>query len=164
MPIPEQDVPLVHVGSMVTIHVQATGQQFPGSVIRFSRDVSNATRTMLAEVDVPNPDLTLTPGMYADVTFALQQRTGALIVPASAIIQGDEPSVMLVDSSNRVLRRSVVLGIAGANEQEITGGLSEGDRVIIGELSTLQPGEKVTPQDASPDLVTYHQQTHKGDK
>jgi RND family efflux transporter MFP subunit len=146
------------------IHVQATGQQFPGSVIRFSRDVSNATRTMLAEVDVPNPDLTLTPGMYADVTFALQQKTGALIVPASAIIQGDEPSVMLVDSSNRVLRRSVVLGIAGANEQEITGGLSDGDRVIIGELSTLQPGEKVTPQDASPDLVTYHQQTHKGDR
>jgi RND family efflux transporter MFP subunit len=164
MPIPEQDVPLVHVGSMVMIHVQATGQQFPGSVIRLSRDVSNATRTMLAEVDVPNPDLTLTPGMYADVTFALQQKTGALIVPASAIIQGDEPSVMLVDSSNRVLRRSVVLGIAGANEQEITGGLSEGDRVIIGELSTLQPGEKVTPQDASPNLVTYHQQTHKGDK
>src|SRR5580698_2482407 len=164
MPIPEQDVPLVHVGSMVTIHVQATGQQFPGSVIRFSRDVSNATRTMLAEVDVPNSDLTLTPGMYADVTFALQQKTGALIVPSSAIIQGDEPSVMLVDSSNRVQGRSVVLGIAAANEQEITGGLSEGDRVIIGELSTLQPGEKVTPQDASPDLVTYHQQTHKGDK
>jgi RND family efflux transporter MFP subunit len=164
MPIPEQDVPLVHVGSMVTIHVQATGQQFPGSVIRFSRDVSNATRTMLAEVDVPNPDLTLTPGMYADVTFALRQKTGAVIVPASAIIQGDEPSVMLVDSSNRVRRRSVVLGIASANEQEITGGLGEGDRVIIGELSALQPGEKVTPQNASPALVTYHQQTHQGDK
>jgi RND family efflux transporter MFP subunit len=161
MPIPERDVPLLHVGTKVTIHVQATGQQFPGSVIRFSRDVSNATRTMLAEVDVPNPDLTLTPGMYADVTFALQQKTGALIVPASAIIQGDQPSVMLVDSSNRVLRRSVVLGTAGANEQEITGGLSAGDRVIIGELSTLQPGEKVTPQEASPDLITY-QQTHRG--
>jgi len=162
MPIPERDVPLLHVGTKVTIHVQATGQQFPGSVIRFSRDVSNATRTMLAEVDVPNPDLTLTPGMYADVTFALQQKTSALIVPASAIIQGDQPSVMLVDSSNRVLRRSVVLGTAGANEQEITGGLSAGDRVVIGELSTLQPGEKVTPQEASPDLITYHQQTHRG--
>ena len=161
MPIPERDVPLLHVGTKVTIHVQATGQQFPGSVIRFSRDVSNATRTMLAEVDVPNPDLTLTPGMYADVTFALQQKTGALIVPASAIIQGDQPSVMLVDSSNRVLRRSVVLGTAGANEQAITGGLSAGDRVVIGELSTLQPGEKVTPQEASPDLITY-QQTHRG--
>jgi RND family efflux transporter MFP subunit len=163
MPIPEEDVPLVHVGTMVTIHVQATGQQFPGSVIRFSRDVSNATRTMLAEVDVPNPDLTLTPGMYADVTFVLQQKTGALIVPASSVIQGDQPSVMLVDSRNGVQRRSVVLGIAGANEQEITGGLSEGDRVIIGQLSTLQPGEKVRPQDASPGLVAYHQQAHKGD-
>jgi RND family efflux transporter MFP subunit len=152
----------VHVGSMVTIHVQATGQQFSGSVIRYTRNVSNSTRTMLAEVDVPNPDLTLTPGMYANVTFALQQKTGALIVPASAIIQGDEPSVMLVDSRDRVLRRPVVLGIASANEQEVTGGLNEGDRVIIGELSTLQPGEKVRPQNASPNLVTYHQQTPKG--
>jgi multidrug efflux system membrane fusion protein len=102
--------------------------------------------------------------MYADVTFALQQKTGALIVPASAIIQGDQTSVMLVDSGNRVQRRSVVLGIAGANEQEITGGLRQGDRVIIGELSTLQPGEKVTPQEASPDLVTYRRQTQQGDK
>jgi RND family efflux transporter MFP subunit len=62
MPIPERDVPLVHIGSQVTVHVQATGQQFPGTVVRYTRDVSNATRTMLTEVDVNNPDLTLTPG------------------------------------------------------------------------------------------------------
>ena len=83
MPVPERDVPLVHIGSVVTVHVQATGQQFPGTVVRFSRDVSNATRTMLTEVDVKNPDLTLTPGMYADVTFNLEEKNNALIVPAS---------------------------------------------------------------------------------
>ena len=102
MPIPERDVPLVHQGSVVTVHVQATGQQFPGTVVRFTRDISNATRTMMTEVDVNNPNLTLTPGMYADVTFNLEEKKDALIVPASAIIQGDQPSVMLVDSSNHL--------------------------------------------------------------
>lgn len=158
MPVPERDVPFVHEGSVVTVHVQATGQQFPGTVVRFTRDVSNATRTMMTEVDIKNPDLTLTPGMYADVTFNLQQKDNALIIPASAVIQGDEPSVMLVDSSNRVQKRPVVLGISNGNSQEITSGLNPGDRVIIGGLSTLQPGEQVTPQEAKANLANYHEQ------
>ena len=162
MPVPERDVPLVRLGSIVAVHVQATGQQFPGTVVRFTRDVSNATRTMLTEVDVPNPDLTLTPGMYADVTFNLQQKNAALIVPVSAIIEGDQPSVLLVDGSNRVERRPVVLGIGSANQQEISSGLQPGDRVIIGGLATLQPGQKVTPQAAPADLVSYHQESQKG--
>jgi RND family efflux transporter MFP subunit len=155
MPVPERDVPMVHEGSTVMVHVQATGQSFPGTVVRFTRDVSNSTRTMLTEVDVKNPDLTLTPGMYADVTFNLEEKDNALIVPASAIVQGDQPSVMLVDSGNHVQKRSVGLGIASANAQEITSGLQPGDRVIIGGLSTLQIGEAVKPQPAHSDLANY---------
>ena len=161
MPVPERDVPLVHEGSVVTVHVQATGQQFPGTVVRFTRDVSNATRTMMTEVDVKNPDLTLTPGMYADVTFNLQQKDDALIVPASAVIQGDQPSVMLVNSTNRVEKRAVVLGISGSNSQEITAGLQPGDRVIIGGVSALQPGQQVTPQAANNNLANYQKQSQK---
>jgi RND family efflux transporter MFP subunit len=162
MPVPERDVPMVHVGSVVTIHVQATGQQFPGTVVRFTRDVSNSTRTMMTEVDVHNPDLTLTPGMYAGVTFNLEQKDNALIVPASAIIQGDQPSVILVNSANMVEKRLVVLGISGANSQEVSSGLQPGDRVIIGGLSTLQPGEKVSPQAAKNDLANYQKGNQKG--
>ena len=163
MPVPERDVPLVHIGSQVTVHVQATGQQFPGTVVRYTRDVSNSTRTMLTEVDVNNPDLTLTPGMYADVTFNLEQKNDALIVPSSAIIQGDQPSVMLVDSNNRVRKQPVVLGISGANSQEIASGLKAGDKVIIGGQSELQPGQQVTPQPARSDLENY-QANQKGGK
>jgi RND family efflux transporter MFP subunit len=158
MPVPERDVPFVHEGSVVTVYVQATGQQFPGTVVRFTRNVSNATRTMMTEVDVKNPDLTLTPGMYADVTFNLQQKDNALIIPASAVIQGDQPSVMLVNSSNRVEKRPVVLGISSANAQEVISGLQPGDRVIIGGLSALQPGQQVTPQTAKANLANYQQQ------
>lgn len=164
MPIPERDVPLVHVGSVVSVHVQATGQQFPGTVVRFTRDVSNATRTMLTEVDVNNPSLLLTPGMYADVTFNLEQKNNALIVPASAIIQGDQPSVLLVDATNHVLKRPVVLGIGGSNSQEIASGLQDGDRVIIGGQSTLQAGQEVTPHPVSENLANYQKENQKGDQ
>ena len=134
-------------------------------MVRFTRgDVSNSTRTMLTEVDVKNPDLKLTPGMYADVIFNLEQKNGALIIPASAIIQGDQPSVMLVDSSNRLEKRPIVLGISGANSQEVTSGLHPGDRIIIGGQSELQPGQRVSPQPAKSDLENYRPTNQKGDQ
>ena len=116
----------------------------------------------MTEVDVNNPDLTLTPGMYADVTFNLEQKNNALIVPASAIIQGDQPSVMIVDGNNTVEKRPVVLGISGANSQEVSSGLQPGDRVIIGGVSALQPRQKVTPQAAKNNLANYQKGTQKG--
>jgi RND family efflux transporter MFP subunit len=156
MPIPEQDVPLVAEGSTVMVHVQATGQQFPAKVVRFTRDVSNSTRTMLCEVDVPNPGLILTPGMYANVSFHLRQKQGSLIVPSVAVIQGDQPAVFIVNAKNTLERRPVVLGITSANEQEIAGGLQLGERVVVGDTGTLQPEQKVQPQLAERDLLTYH--------
>jgi multidrug efflux pump subunit AcrA (membrane-fusion protein) len=117
---------------------------------------------MLTEVDVNNPGLTLTPGMYADVTFNLEQKNNALIVPASAVIQGDQPSVMLVDSNNRVQKRLIVLGISAANSQEVTSGLQPGDRIIIGGQSELRSGQQVTPQPAKSNLENYQQTNQKG--
>jgi multidrug efflux pump subunit AcrA (membrane-fusion protein) len=117
---------------------------------------------MLTEVDVKNPDLTLTPGMYADVTFNLEQKSEALIIPASTILQGDQPSVMLVDSNNRVERRHIVLGISGANSQEVISGLKPGDRIIIGAQSELRTGQQVAPQPAKSDLENYQPTNQKG--
>jgi len=156
MPIPEQDVPLISDGSAATVHVQATGQQFAATVMRCTRDVSNSTRTMLCEVDVPNPTLSLTPGMYADVSFRLRQKQASLVLPTVAVIQGDQPAVFIVDPNNILERRPVVLGITSANQQSVTGGLQEGERVVVGDLGSLQPGQKVQPQLAAQDLLTYH--------
>jgi RND family efflux transporter MFP subunit len=156
MPVPEQDVPFVHEGSEVQVRIQATGQRFPGKVVRFTRDVSTATRTMLTEVDVPNPSLALAPGMYAEVTFDLQQKANAVIVPASAVVLGDSPSVLIVNASGAVERRTVTLGISGANRQEILAGIEPGDQVIVGGQASVQPGDHVQAQPASEELLEYH--------
>ncbi len=155
MPVPEEDVRYVHEGSSVTVHIQATGQTFPAKVIRFNRDVSDTTRTMQTEVDVPNADLSLAPGMYADVSFALQAKQDAVVVPSAAVVQGDRPAVWVVDSTGHAQRREVQLGITGANTQEIISGVQTGEQVIVGGQSQLQAGQAVHATPAHLNLVDY---------
>jgi RND family efflux transporter MFP subunit len=149
MPVPESDVPYIKVGSAVVVKVDATGRTFAGKVIRFSRVLDTNTRTMLTEVDVPNPDLTLNPGMYAETTIQLQQKIDALILPAQAVVQnGDQAYVLVVNASDRVEKRDVTLGIQTANRVEITGGLRAGENVIASGQTSYQPGDVVSPHPA----------------
>ena len=83
-------------------------------------------------------------------------------MPASSIIQGDQPAVLTVDANGTVQRRAIGLGISSANLQEVTSGLQPGEDVIVGGLTTLQPGEHVHAQPGSPDLMEYHAATQKG--
>src|SRR6202021_49004 len=74
IPVPESDVRFIHLGDSVSVIVPSLNNPtFPGTVARFSEDVSEATRTMHTEVDVPNPQRILMPGMYAQATIALEK-------------------------------------------------------------------------------------------
>jgi RND family efflux transporter MFP subunit len=154
MPVPESDVPYIQVGGDVQVKVNATGHTFTGKIIRFSRALDTNTRTMLTEVDVPNRDLSLNPGMYAETTIQLQQKNDALILPAQAVVQSGDPSngnpsyVLVVDATNHVEKRNVTLGIQTSNLVEITSGLLAGDNVIAAGQTGYQPGEVVSPHAA----------------
>ena len=149
MPVPESDVPYIQVGGDVQVKVNATGSTFAGKIIRFSRALDTDTRTMLTEVDVPNHDLSLNPGMYAETTIQLQQKNDALILPAQAVVQnGDQSYVLVVDATNHVEKRTVTLGIQTSNRVEITSGLQAGDNVIAAGQTSYQPGEVVSPHAA----------------
>src|SRR5262249_7253259 len=71
LPAPESVAPLIRVGGAVDVKVPSLGRVFPGKVARFSGRVQASTRTMETEVDVPNPNLVLIPGMYAEVNLTL---------------------------------------------------------------------------------------------
>ena len=154
MPVPESDVPYIQVGGDVQVKVSATGHTFTGKIIRFSRALDTTTRTMLTEVDVPNRDLSLSPGMYAETTIQLQQKNDTLILPAQAVVQNGDPSsvnqpyVLAVDATNHVEKRNVTLGIQTSNRVEITSGLQAGDNVIASGQPGYQPGEVVSPHAA----------------
>ena len=148
-PVPESAVPTVHVGQQVEVRVPTLNRSFPGRVARFSDKVSSATRTMDTEVDVPNPNLVLIPGMYAEVSLTLDHRSGAVTAPISAVEVGnDETSglVVVVTPENRVEVRKVQLGLQTETKFEVKSGLRQGDLVVTGNRATLKSGQEVRPK------------------
>lgn len=147
MPVPEADVPYIQDGGTVQVKVQATGKSFMGKIIRFARALDPSTRTMVTEVDVANPTLELSPGMYAETVISLQQRNNVLEVPIRAVVQGDSQSyVLALDKDNRVEKKIVTLGVQGADWAEITSGLTEGEVVIVSAQANYQVGQPVAPR------------------
>jgi RND family efflux transporter MFP subunit len=149
LPVPESAVPTVHIGQQVEVNVPTMKRSFPGRVARFSDKVNVATRTMDTEVDVPNTDLIVIPGMYAEVHLTLDQRNRVLTIPISAVDLGTDTSsaqVVVITPDNRVEVRKVQLGLETATRVEVKSGLKEGDMVVIGNRSGLQPGQEVRPR------------------
>jgi RND family efflux transporter MFP subunit len=147
LPVPESIVSKIHLGEAVEVRVPSLNRVFPGVVSRFSEKVSTATRTMETEVDVPNPSLTLVPGMYAEANLTLDRRPNALAIPLMAVsTQGDKSSVFVVTPENKVEERQVKLGLQTANRTEVIAGLRDGDLVVVGNRSQIQLGLQVTPK------------------
>lgn len=157
MPVPASDADYMKIGGPAVVRVQSTGEVIHTKIVRFTRSLNRDTRTMLTEVDIPNRDLHLDPGMYANTTFPLKHDTDALVVPIDGIVQGDQPYVLIVDAHNRVVKRPVVLGIQGANFYQVDSGVKLGDRVIVGNQGNYEPGEKVTPSAVNMNLATFTQ-------
>ncbi len=147
IPVPEDAVEFIHVGAQVNVQVDAVHRTLVGKVVRFTRDISLATRTMQTEIDVENKDLSLTPGMYANTTLQLERRDQVLTIPVQAVItNGNQSSVLVVDSQNHVQAQNVTLGLQGSNLVEVKDGLADGERVITGGQSNYQVGETVKPR------------------
>lgn len=148
MPVPEEDVPFIKVGGDVQIKLQATGNIISGKIVRFTRELAASTRTMLAEVDVPNPDFTLSTGMTAETTIVLQAQKNVLTVPAGAVLKeaDGQAYVLIVDADNKVQKVPVMLGIQGSDRVQIAQGLTEHQSVIVSGQENYQSGQVVRPK------------------
>jgi RND family efflux transporter MFP subunit len=150
IPVPESLSGSVRVGDPADVTVQATGEHFTGHVTRFTDALDRTTRTMQVEIDVANDTYKLQPGMYANVALQAQNHAEALTVPINAIQRShDATTVLVVDPQNRVQQRQVSIGLEDGNNVEILSGLSPGDRVIIGNLASYQPGQLVRPKESA---------------
>lgn len=158
IPVPESYIGYVKVGDPVNVHVPTLNKDVQGKVARFSYEVGDQTRTMHTEVDVPNPKGDLYPGVYAVATLTLNRSPNALTAPIASVQRdGDHANVYVVDPNNTVQIRQVQVGIEGENDVQILSGLSEGDEVVVGDRSSLKPGEHVHPQITTP--LTYQSQS-----
>jgi len=148
IPAPERAVPDLHLGELISVKVSSLGKTFSGKIVRFSDQIDTQTRTMHTEVEVPNSNYELVPGMYASVQIPLRKSAQALTVPTQ-VVQPTEPgkgTVLLVNDANEIERRSVTLGLQTATEIEIVSGLKENDRVIFGSQGQYQAGQRVAPK------------------
>jgi RND family efflux transporter MFP subunit len=155
IPVPESSVRYIRIGDVVKVQVPALNRSFPGKVARFSVDVREDTRTMHTEVDVPNPDRLLMPGMYAETTLTLEAKDNVLVVPLQAVIhEGDQTTVYVVGRDNKVELRVVTVGLETPTDAEVVSGLAEGEAVIVSDTSGLKPGQEVRPQVVQ--MLQYH--------
>jgi multidrug efflux pump subunit AcrA (membrane-fusion protein) len=136
-------VHFVKVGDPVEIHISATGQTIHGKVSRFTRNVEMDTRTMETEVDVPNPDFSLTPGIYAEARLEFERHEHVLAVPAETLSNLKNPTAFVDNREHVIEERPLKLGLATPDGFEILSGLKENDLVMIGNRSQVQPGQKV---------------------
>jgi RND family efflux transporter MFP subunit len=145
--IPEAVAPQIRVGGSIKVHVQALNKDYEGKVSRFADSLDQQTRTMETEVDFLNSDGKLIPGMFCETYFVHDKKQSVLTIPIQAVNHvGDETTVFVLDSQNVIGARPVKLGQEGPTHVEVLSGLTEGERVIDGNLGEFTPGQKVLPK------------------
>src|SRR5271154_3293440 len=80
----------IHVGDPVEVNVESLGgKTFTGAITRYTCDVDDNTRKMTTEIEVPNPNLELDPGMYATIALRVENRPNTLAIPTEAVVAGE---------------------------------------------------------------------------
>jgi RND family efflux transporter MFP subunit len=124
---------------------------FEGKVTRTSESEDPHTRTQRVEIDLPNDDRALVPGVYVQVAFDLASKP-SIQVPAGALIfRGSGPQVALVTKDNTIKFQDVRIARDDGKFVEIGSGLDEGDRVALNISNRIVEGDKVSAREVAED-------------
>lgn len=149
--VPQGTATMISNGAQATITVyEYPDKKFEGSITRHPEALNPDTRTMLVEVDLPNNERLLYPGMYATMAMNLRGPAGAPLVPDDALIFRDNKTWVPIVKQNRLYVVPVSLGYDDGNNVEITEGLSGGELLAMNVGQTAQDGEIVQPVAAAP--------------
>ena len=119
-----------------------TSRRYDGTLARTSQAINRQSRTLRAEIDLPNSDSRLVPGLYVQVSFTLKNPVGVQI-PAAALLFRPKPQVAIINARNVVEFRDVKIGLDEGDVVQIESGLQEGDRVALNLSSQIASGVKV---------------------
>lgn len=119
----------------------------PGSLQFSDVSVNEATSSVTLRGTVPNPDLTLLPGMFIRARLEEGTSPNAILLPQSVVSRNarGEPVTLLVGADNKVEVRPLQIGRAVGNRWLVTSGVAPGDRVIVDNLQKIRPGMPVSP-------------------
>ena len=143
--VPQNYSPAIKVGmdAWVTLP-ELPGQRFKGTIARTAEAIDPTTRTLLTEVDVPNPEERLLPGSYGEVHFKTGIDAKKITIPVNAMLFRQEgPRVAVVGPDGKVTLRPITIGRDYGTTLEILGGVNLGDRIIINPADSLENGQQV---------------------
>ncbi len=149
--VPQSNAPAAMSAHMAQVTFrELPGQVFSGVVTRTSSSIDPNSRTLLTEVDLPNANGKILPGMFATVSFDISRTEAPLLIPANAlIVRTAGPQAYVVDAQNMVHLRNLMLGRDLGASTEVLSGLKKGDRVVLSPGDTVTDGAKVDPQTPS---------------
>ena len=120
------------------------GRSFEGKVVRTSGSLDRASRTLLAEIHLPNPERTILSGMYVQVKLSLERDEPVILIPARALaILNSGPGVVTIESDGTIKRRPVTLGRDFGAEIEVASGLQGTERLVANPSDSLKDGQAV---------------------
>jgi RND family efflux transporter MFP subunit len=125
------------------------GQKFPGKVVRSSEAINGITRTLLTEIDLPNPDNTLLSGSYAEVHLHVPSQTPTFLVPDNTVLFRSEHLQVGVVRDGKVQITNIIPGHDFGTEMEVLAGLKAGDQVVVNPPDSLVSGQQVKVVQAS---------------
>jgi RND family efflux transporter MFP subunit len=145
--VPQSSASDVHVGQMASLATpELPERKFSGVVTRTANALDPSSRTLLVEIQVPNPEGTLLPGMYVEVDLHLPTKNPPLLLPSDTLsVRPEGTMVAVLNSSNAVHFQRVVIGRDYGSQIEILSGLDAGQRVIANPNDSVQEGVKVHP-------------------
>jgi membrane fusion protein (multidrug efflux system) len=144
--IPEVEVPFIKNGVPAKVMVEELpGRTFAGSVTRFAHALDPATKTMLAEIELANPNGHLRPGAYATVTLEVERKQDALLVPVAAVLVEKAGSSAFTVAAGKAKKLPVQTGFNDGTNVEITRGVSPDQVVILIGKQPLSDGQLISP-------------------
>jgi RND family efflux transporter MFP subunit len=142
--VPEKDATSVKPGSRASIRVQALGSvELQGTVTRSAWALDETSRTLRSEIDVPNPDGELRPGMYAYAGIVVAEHADVLSLPASAVIKQGDKMVCCCVEGGKVVRKPITVGLNDGTSVEIVSGLDGSEQVVKANAGALTNGQSV---------------------
>ena len=143
--LPQADAESVRVGQRAVISIsELPGRKFDGVVTRTSNSLDPATRTLLTEVQVPNPHGVLMPGMYAEVDLTVPRKYPPLLIQGDTlVVRTDGPQVAVVAADGTVHFARIQLGRDFGDRIEVLSGLEEGQQLAVNPSDVVREGVKV---------------------
>jgi RND family efflux transporter MFP subunit len=142
--VPQDQAFGLRPGIEAVVHVpEIPNRTFPGKVTRIANALQPGSRTLLTEIDIPNPDGTLSAGIYCTIELHIPRKTPNFKVSADAIIFNEAGLQVAVAENGVVHLRKVTIVRDLGKEVEINSGVKQGDQVILNPAVDLVDGSKV---------------------